>query len=82
MNLESKYYPNSQLQIDILHNAILNSVDTETKSKFYYYENGPIENLVRHADELLLCPKSSVNDNNDVTQISSSKQNLVNEMIQ
>ena len=78
----NNYDPNSVLQMDILRNAILNSVDRDTRINLYHYENGPMEDLVRHADELLLRRKSSVNGSDDVTQTFFPKQHLVNEMLQ
>ena len=46
-----------------------------------FLRNDPIEDLMHHTDELLLRCKSSVNDNDDVTQISFPEQNLVNEIM-
>ena len=57
-------------------------MDNDNKIYLYYNENGQMDDLVRHANELLLRRKSSVNGNNDVTQTPFPKLNLINEIIQ
>ena len=64
--LGSKYDPNSELQIDILRSAIFNSVESKIKAILYFYKNGSIENLVRHADEIYYAASQLQFVNNDV----------------
>ena len=88
MTLGDAFEPESNFQTELLRHCLLNSADVDVRMNLYHYEHLPLNEFVKHADQLLQC-KQGLHIFSSAHTLSSTpvsppphNQHVINELLE